>query len=280
MYGIVSNYTMLGTPKQNDIAEQRNRTLIDMVRSMISHLTLLEFLWGEPLKTVVHILNRVPTKVVLKSPYELGVRRKSTFNYLHVWECSFEVKIFNPKINKLDSKSISCSFIGYPKRSKCFVFYCNGQGPKIVQSRNVMFLENEAFSGRIEPKDPSNGVATSIREYGVTHEGNETIPTIEVPLERSQREKRPAISSDYEVYLNECDYGIGLENDPSFYDQAIKGENFTTWLNAMKEELKLMEDSEVWDLVELAKGIRNVGSKWIFKTKHDSKGNIEIYKAN
>ena len=82
-----------------------------------------------------------------------------------------------------------------------------------------------------------------------THEGNETISTIEVPLRRSQREKRYAISSDYEVYLNECDYGIGLENDHSSYDQAIKGENSTTWLNAMKEELKSMEDNEVWDLV-------------------------------
>ena len=64
-----------------------------MVRSMISNLTLLEFLSGEPLKTVVHILNRVPTKAILKTPYELWVDRKSTFNYLHG---PSEVKIFNP----------------------------------------------------------------------------------------------------------------------------------------------------------------------------------------
>ena len=50
-----------------------------------------------------------------------------------------------------------------------------------------------------------------------THEGNETIPIVEVPLRRSQREKRHAISRDYEVYLNECE-----ENDPTSYDQAIK----------------------------------------------------------
>ena len=47
----------------------------------------------------------------------------------------------------------------------------------------------------------------------------------------------------------------------------------------MKEELKSMNDNEVWDLVELPKEIKIVGCKWIFKTKHDSKGNIEIYKA-
>ena len=40
-----------------------------------------------------------------------------------------------------------------------------------------------------------------------------------------------------------------------------------------------MEDNKVWDLVELSKGIRTVGSKWIFRTKDYSKGNIEIYKV-
>ena len=54
-----------------------------------------------------------------------------------------------------------------------------------------------------------------------THEGNETIPTVEVPLRRSQREKKLAISSDCEVYLNKCDYDIGLENDHFTYNQAI-----------------------------------------------------------
>ena len=82
--------------------------------------------------------------------------------------------------------------------------------------------------------------------------GNETISTVEVPLRRSQREKRLAISSDYEVYLTECDYDIGLKNYPSSYDQTIKGENSTTCLNAMKEELKSMEDNEVWDVCRIA----------------------------
>ena len=72
------------TPKQNGVAEQRNRTLIDMVRRMMSNSNLPKFLWGETLKTVVHILNRVPSKVVPKTPYELWVGRKSTLNYLHV----------------------------------------------------------------------------------------------------------------------------------------------------------------------------------------------------
>ena len=70
-----------------------------------------------------------------------------------------------------------------------------------------------------------------------------------------------------------------MENDHFSYDQAIDDENSIAWLNAMKEKFKSMEDNEVWDLVEFPKGIRTIGSKGIFKTKHDSKSNIKRYKA-
>ena len=70
-HGIVAQYTMPGSPYQNCVAERRNRTLLDMVRNMLSNSKLPRFLWTEALKTTVYILNRVPTKVVLKMPFEL-----------------------------------------------------------------------------------------------------------------------------------------------------------------------------------------------------------------
>jgi len=47
----------------------------------------------------------------------------------------------------------------------------------------------------------------------------------------------------------------------------------------MKEELKSMDDNKVWDLVELPKGAKQVVCKWVFKTKRDTKSNIERHKA-
>ena len=70
-HGIVAQYTMPGSPYQNCVAERRNRTLLDMVRSMLSNSKLPRFLWTEALKMTVYILNRVPTKVILKMPFEL-----------------------------------------------------------------------------------------------------------------------------------------------------------------------------------------------------------------
>jgi transposase InsO family protein len=55
--GIVDQFSMSGDPQQNGVAEKHNRTLMDMVRSMLSYSTLPISLWMEALKTAVHILN-------------------------------------------------------------------------------------------------------------------------------------------------------------------------------------------------------------------------------
>ena len=54
-----------------DIAERRNRTLQDMVRSVMVESSLHTSLWGEALKTTIYLLNRILTKATIKTPYEL-----------------------------------------------------------------------------------------------------------------------------------------------------------------------------------------------------------------
>ena len=68
-HGIVAQYIMHGSPNHNGMAKKRNRTLMDMVRSMENNAKLPQFLWIEALKTIVYILNRVLTKVVSKTPF-------------------------------------------------------------------------------------------------------------------------------------------------------------------------------------------------------------------
>jgi hypothetical protein len=145
--GIVAQYSTPGEPQQNGVAERRNRTLMDVVRSMISYSTLPVSLWVEALKTAAHILNRVPSKSVPKTPYELWTGRKPTLNYLHVWGYPAESKVFNPNIGKLDSKTVSCHFIGYPDKSKGYRFYCPDRHTKFVEMRHVVFLEDEMVRG-------------------------------------------------------------------------------------------------------------------------------------
>jgi len=68
--GIVAQYTISDTPQLNSVAERRNCTLMDIVRSILNNSELPLFLLSEVLKTAVYVLNRVPFKAVPKTPFE------------------------------------------------------------------------------------------------------------------------------------------------------------------------------------------------------------------
>ena len=94
--GISAQYTMPGTPQQNGVSERRNRTLMEMVRSMMSFSSIPLALWMHALKTAIYLLNRVPSKSVPKTPYELWTGKRPSLGHLHVWGCPAEVRIYNP----------------------------------------------------------------------------------------------------------------------------------------------------------------------------------------
>ena len=79
---ILSHFSDLGTPQQNGVAERRNRTLLDMVRSMISLSTLPLSFWGYALEIVAYILNMVPSKSVPKIPMEMWIGRKLILSHI------------------------------------------------------------------------------------------------------------------------------------------------------------------------------------------------------
>lgn len=269
--GICAQYAMPGTPQQNGVAERRNRTLLDMVRSMMSFSTVPDSLWGEALKTAMYILNRVPSKAVSTTPFELWTGRKPSLRHLHVWGCPAEARIFNPHEKKLDSRTISGYFIGYPDKSKGYKFYCPNHSTRIVETGNARFLENGEISGSgesrkvnleeirvdIPPPFPTREIVVPQPiqpvEANEQHNGNDSPfhediaieNNVEPPqpavLRRSQRERRSAISDDYVVYLQESDFDIGINKDPVSFSQAIESDNSSKWIDAMNEELKSMD---------------------------------------
>ena len=86
---------MPGSPDQNDVAERRNQTLMNMVKSMRSNCNL-HFLRTDALKKEVYIFNQVPTKVVSRTLLELFKGWKPSLRHMHIWGCPFDVRIYNP----------------------------------------------------------------------------------------------------------------------------------------------------------------------------------------
>jgi len=65
-----------------------------MVWSMIRNSNIPTSLWAEAPKATIYILNHVPTKVILKTPFELFTGWKSSMKHMSVWGCPSEVRIY------------------------------------------------------------------------------------------------------------------------------------------------------------------------------------------
>ena len=190
--GIISQLTPPFTPQHNGVSERRNRTLLDMVRSMMTFTDLSIYSWGYALQTTVHILNRAPSKSVQKTPYEVWYGKPPSLNYLKVWGCPAYVKII--KTDKLDVRSEKGRFIGYPKESLGYYFYFPTD-QRISISRNAHFLEKEFLeeggAGRkIELKEFSEESQIDHTQIGEPDQEPSTHDTM-VPARKSSRISRP-----------------------------------------------------------------------------------------
>ena len=82
--GILSQWTPPYTPQYNGVPERRNRTLLDMVRSMMGKADLPKSFWGYALEIAAYILNRVPFESVEVTPYEIWTNKKPYISYMKV----------------------------------------------------------------------------------------------------------------------------------------------------------------------------------------------------
>ena len=99
-----------GTPQLNGVSERHNRTLLDIVQSMISLIGLPLSFWDYTLETVAFTLNRAPSKSVETTPYELWFSSRPKLSFLKAWSCdAYMKKGFQP--DKLEPKSEKCVFI-------------------------------------------------------------------------------------------------------------------------------------------------------------------------
>ncbi|KAL6327918.1 hypothetical protein AAG906_027329 [Vitis piasezkii] len=233
---IDARYTMPDTPQQNGVAERRNRTLLDMVRCMLSNSSLPEFLWGEALRTAAYILNQVPSKSVPKTPYELWGSR----------------------------------------------FYCPSHTTRIIESDRVVYFEDEVnVDPNFVPREIPFGEEHVVIPFPTSHVPNVDVPIVQQPAtnQGEHGDQVESHSADDTIVNGEHEYDGYDASDLVTYQEAIHCPQFTSWKEAMDDEMNSMYMNGVWDLVELPHGCKPVGCKWVFKTKRDSSGQIERYKA-
>ncbi|GJU25339.1 zinc finger, CCHC-type containing protein [Tanacetum coccineum] len=261
--GIVQQLTPPYTPQHNGVSERRNRTLLDMVRSMMNLTTLPLSFWDYALESATRILNMVPTKKVDKTPYELWYGKVPNLSYLKVWGCEALVKRDTP--DKLEQRSVKCIFIGYPKETMGYYFYFPPEN-KIVVARYAEFFEkrliSQEISGRAvdleeiqkeEDTTPSEITSNIPQEV----EGFEPPQEEVIPIRRSERTHRAPNRLCLNVEVEE--HSLGDLGEPANYKAAMLDPESKRWDDAMNAEMQSMIDNMVWVLVDLPPNCKTVG---------------------
>ncbi|KAK1648245.1 hypothetical protein QYE76_066050 [Lolium multiflorum] len=142
--GIRHQYSAAYTPQQNGVAERKNRTLMDMARSMMAEYKSRYNFWAEAISTACHSSNRLYLRKGLnKTPYEILTGNKPNISYFKVFGCKCFYKIKGVRLSKFAPKALEGIFVGYGAESHTYRVFDIASGI-IIESCSVRFEENDS----------------------------------------------------------------------------------------------------------------------------------------
>ena len=96
----------------------------------------------------------------------------------------------------------------------------------------------------------------------------------DVSVQRPSRERRPP--DRFGEWATVASDGI---TEPATVDEALNGKDANLWEDALQHEMDSLLKHNVFNLVELPNGRKAIGSKWVFRVKHNADGSVERRKA-
>ncbi len=133
------------SPQQNNVAKQKNWTILNHAKSKIVFVQLPNYLWIKVINIVVYLTNHSPTSVNGGLiPKQVYTCKPPQLGHLKVFGCLTYIYIFREKSGKLGLRAEQKIFVDYDDVSKAYQIY-NLQIQKIVVTKDVIF--NESFVG-------------------------------------------------------------------------------------------------------------------------------------
>lgn len=85
--GIMRHLTAPYTFQQNGVVKRRNRTSMEMARSILKHMHIPNHLWGEAIRHATYLINRIATRSLQdQTPYEVLRKKKTKFeSFMYLW---------------------------------------------------------------------------------------------------------------------------------------------------------------------------------------------------
>ena len=306
---IVHEVTVTDSPEMNGLAERMNRTILEKAKCMCAHADLPKSLWAEAASTACYVYNRLPNAPLkCKSPHEVWYSRKPDLSNLRVFGCVAYALVPAAKRKKFDNRTEKMRFLGCHKGHRGYKLMEKGSN-RVFYRTDVTFDESNFWLTEEKPVEDevdvgSSGSRASLpaeepaevpveRREDVSARQREDPKAVAVPRKRDEktvpehsrpiRDRKQVVRYGLEEQINVAEEVIALcaaeMDEPKTKNQAKKRPDAQRWMKAAQEEMDSLLEHDTWSLTKPPLGRKIIGSKWVFKIKHDENGDAKRYKC-
>jgi hypothetical protein len=152
--GIKHEFSAPYTPQQNVVVERKNRTLIDMVRTMLGEYKTQERFWLKAVNTACHAINQLYLhRLFKKTSYELLTGNKPNVSYFHVFRSKCYILVKRGRHSKFTPKAVEGFLLGYDSNTKAYRVFNKSSGLVEVSSGAVFDKTNGSPREQVDLDD-------------------------------------------------------------------------------------------------------------------------------
>jgi hypothetical protein len=190
--GITLRPTIPYQSDMNGVAERRNRTILDVARTILHAADLDNSYWEHACHTANYLLNRTSNSVTLggQTPFESWTGKKPSAKNLRVFGTYAMVYISQkrPGQNKLSPRSERCLFVGYALNNQGWIFQ-RADGILFV-SNNAIFDESDHNHLFQEPRSETDLLRLPLLTQGEKRRTSDAESPVKHQAAVSERDRR------------------------------------------------------------------------------------------